>query len=123
MNLAIPALVSIYRGLSRISMARNLTKLEAIFPIHFVYGWLGTYFKTHFVHPYDRHSLPKMIRISGEKMNRTPDILEAQELLKSKDLSVMYSNALAKDTPMNLIDSHNLSPSWRAYLICLRSGF
>ena len=37
-NLAIPALTSVYRGLNRISMARNLTKLEAIFPIHYVYG-------------------------------------------------------------------------------------
>jgi len=37
-NLAIPALTSVYRRLNRIFMARNLTKLEAIFPIHYVYG-------------------------------------------------------------------------------------
>ena len=122
-NLAIPALTIVCRELNRISMARNLTKLEAIFPTHYVYGWLGTYFKTHFEHPYYRNSLPKMVRISGEKMNRTPDVPEARELLRCKHPSVMYSNTLTKDTPMKLINSHSLSLSWRAYLIRLRSGF
>jgi len=46
LNLAIPTLASIYQGLNRISMARSLNKLEVIFPIHNVYGWLGTYFQT-----------------------------------------------------------------------------
>jgi len=123
MNLAIAALTSVYQGLNIISMARNLTKLEAIFPIHYVYGWLGTYFKTHFEHPYHRYNLPKMVGISGEKMNRTPDALEAWEILRCKDSSVMYSNALTRDTPTELVDSQSLSPSWRACLICLHSGF
>ena len=64
-----------------------------------------------------------MVRISGEKMNRTPDVLETRELLRCKDQSVMYSNALTKDTQMKLVDSQSLSPSWKAYLICLRYGF
>jgi len=123
MNLAIPVLTSVYCGLSRISMATNLTKLEAIFPIPYVYGWIGTYFRTHFEHPYYLYSLPKMVRVSGEKMNRTPDVLEARDLLRCKDQSVMYSNALTKDTPMKLVDSQSLSPSWRGYLNCLLSGF
>jgi len=56
-------------------------------------------------------------------MNRTPDVLEARELLRCKDQLVMYSNGLTKDTPMKLVDSQSLFPSWRAYLICLHSGF
>jgi len=64
-----------------------------------------------------------MVRISGEKMNQTPDVLEARELLRCKDQSVMYSNALTKDTPIKLVHSQSLSPSWSAYLICLHSGF
>jgi len=105
LNLAIPALASIYRGLSRISMARSLNKLEVISPIHYVYGWLGTYFQTYFDHPHHRNGHPKMVRFSGEKMNRTPDAQEARGLLKCKDLSVMYSNALMKDTLTTLIDT------------------
>ena len=95
MNLAIPALTGVYGGLDRISMARNLTKLEAIFPIHYVYGWLGTYIRIHFEHPYHQHSLPKMVRISGEKMNQTPDVLKAQELLRCNCL--LYTSPSPRD--------------------------
>lgn len=123
LNLAIPVLASIYWGLNGISMARSLNKLEVIFPIHYVYGWLGTYFPNYFDHPHHRHDNPKMVRFSGEKMNRTPDVQEAQELLKCKDSFVMYSNAVMKDTSITLIDTHNLSPNWRAYFICLRYAF
>ena len=82
MNLAIPALVNIYRGLNKISMVRNLNKLEAIFLSDYVYGWLRTYFKTYCEHPCHPRSLPKMFSILGEKMNQTSVVLEAQELLK-----------------------------------------
>jgi len=123
LNQAIPALACIHRGLNRISTARSLNNLEVVFSIHYVYGCLGTYFQTYFNHPHHRHSHPKMVRFSGEKMNRTPDVQEARELLKCKDPSVMYSNALMKDTSITLIDTQNLSSSWKAYLICLRSGF
>jgi len=104
-------------------MARNLNKLEAIFPICYIYGWLGTYYKTHLEQTHHWHSLPKMVKTSGGKMNRTPNVLKARELLKCKGPLVVYSNALTKDTLMNLIDNHNLSPSWRTYLICLHYGF
>jgi len=98
-------------------MARSLNKLEVIFPIHYVYGWLRTYFKSYFDHLHHQHSHPKTVRFSCEMMNQTVNIQEAQELLKCKDPSVMYSNALTKDTSMNLIDTKSLSPSWRAFLV------
>ena len=82
LNPAISALASIYRGLNRISTAQSMNKLEVIFPIHYVYGWLGTYFQTYFDHSHHPHVHPKMVRFSGEKMNRTPDVQEARELLK-----------------------------------------
>ena len=105
LNLAIPTLASIYRGLNRISMAQSLNKLKVIFPIHYVYGWLGTYYPTYFDHPHHWHDHPKMVRFSDEKMNRTPNVQEALEPLKCKDLSVMYSNALIKDASITLIDT------------------
>jgi len=74
LNLTIPSLASIYRGLHRISTALSLNKLEVIVPIHYIYGWLGTYFQTYFDHPHHRHDHPKMVRFSGEKMNWTPDV-------------------------------------------------
>jgi len=90
--------------------------LEAIFLFHYVYGWLGNYFKTHFDHPHYQHSHPEMVRFSGEKMNQTPNAQEVQELLKCKDPPIIYSNALLKDTTMALTNTQCLSPRWKAYL-------
>jgi len=98
-------------GVDRISMAQSLNKLEIIFPIHYLYGWLETYFKTYFDNPYHQHSHPKIVRFSGEKMNWTIDVQEARKQLKRKDPSVMHSNALTKDASMTLINTHSLSPS------------
>ncbi|KAH0728790.1 hypothetical protein KY290_003616 [Solanum tuberosum] len=45
-SLAVPVLASIYRGLKEISTSSNLSVENIIFPIHYVYGWLGEYFGT-----------------------------------------------------------------------------
>jgi len=58
-NLTIPILASIYRGLNRITMARNLNKLDAIFLSNCVYGWLRTYFKTILTIPIIDTTMPK----------------------------------------------------------------
>jgi len=100
-----------FRGLNRISMARSMNKLEAIYLIHYVYGWLGTYSKTHIEQPHHHNSHTKMARLSGEKINQTPNAQEAQELLKCNGLSIMYFNALLKDTSMGLTDIQCLSQS------------
>ncbi|KAL0293298.1 UNVERIFIED_CONTAM: hypothetical protein Sradi_6945600 [Sesamum radiatum] len=42
-SLAIPVLASIYRGLRNMSTSTNLFESSAIFPIHYVYGWIGRY--------------------------------------------------------------------------------
>ncbi|KAH0688969.1 hypothetical protein KY289_016327 [Solanum tuberosum] len=46
-SLAVPVLASIYHGLKEISTSSNLSVANIIFPIHYVYGWLGEYFGTH----------------------------------------------------------------------------
>ncbi|KAF3644385.1 hypothetical protein FXO37_21480 [Capsicum annuum] len=40
-SLAVPVLASIYRGLWEISTSSNLVSCHALFPIHYVYGWIG----------------------------------------------------------------------------------
>ena len=65
--------------LAQLLLAQSLNKLEVIFPIHYVYGWLGTYFQTYFDYPHHRHAHPKMVKFSGEKTNRTLDAQEAQD--------------------------------------------
>ncbi|KAH0698813.1 hypothetical protein KY284_013028 [Solanum tuberosum] len=66
-SLAVPVLASIYRGLREISTSSNLSVANIIFPIHYVYGWLGEYFGTHHRANRSHRSIP-LCKISGEKM-------------------------------------------------------
>ncbi|KAM2767165.1 hypothetical protein COP1_022994 [Malus domestica] len=47
-SLAIPVLANIYNGLSIVSNSTNTEDRAAVLPYHYVYGWLGEYFSTHF---------------------------------------------------------------------------
>ncbi|MCD7458860.1 hypothetical protein HAX54_039405, partial [Datura stramonium] len=47
-SLAVPVLASIYSGLNKISQSSQLDIVRIRFPIHYVYGWLAHYFKTHY---------------------------------------------------------------------------
>ncbi|KAM2187959.1 hypothetical protein ACFX1R_031567 [Malus domestica] len=47
-SLAIPVLANIYNGLSIISNSASNEDCVAVLPYHYVYGWLGEYFGTHF---------------------------------------------------------------------------
>ncbi|PHT68748.1 hypothetical protein T459_28235 [Capsicum annuum] len=42
-SLAVPVLARIYRGLWEISTSSNLGSFHTLFPIHYVYGWIGLY--------------------------------------------------------------------------------
>ncbi|KAL0395045.1 UNVERIFIED_CONTAM: hypothetical protein Slati_4470700 [Sesamum latifolium] len=47
-SLAIPVLASIYEGLNIIATSSRPTRTSHSFPVHFVYAWLASYFKTHY---------------------------------------------------------------------------
>ena len=47
-SLAIPVLANIYDGLSVVSNSANTEDRVVVLPYHYVYGWLGEYFGTHF---------------------------------------------------------------------------
>ncbi|XP_055824546.1 uncharacterized protein LOC129893076 [Solanum dulcamara] len=47
-SLVVPVLASIYKGLNTISRCSRLDLVQTYFPIHYVYGWLTYYFKTHY---------------------------------------------------------------------------
>ncbi|KAM1607187.1 hypothetical protein ACFX1Z_027799 [Malus domestica] len=47
-SLAIPVLANIYNGLSIVSNSANTEDRVTVLPYHYVYGWLGEYFGTHF---------------------------------------------------------------------------
>ncbi|KAM1683705.1 hypothetical protein TB2_034362 [Malus domestica] len=47
-SLAITVLANIYDGLRVVSDLANTEDRDAVLPYHYVYGWLGEYFSTHF---------------------------------------------------------------------------
>ncbi|PHU22628.1 hypothetical protein BC332_07735 [Capsicum chinense] len=47
-SLEVPVLASIYGDLWEISSSSNLGSYDALFPIHYFYGWIGEYFETYY---------------------------------------------------------------------------
>ena len=48
-SLVVPVLASIYNSLNKIACSSKPRTNASIFPIHYLYGWLGEYFDTHFI--------------------------------------------------------------------------
>ncbi|CAL8992957.1 unnamed protein product, partial [Prunus brigantina] len=63
-GLAVPVLASIYKGLNDISSTDDPGNCTTVLPFHYVYGWLGEYFDTHFTSSSEK-SIPIMARFSG----------------------------------------------------------
>ena len=58
-SLVVLVLASIYNGLNEIDCSSKPRTNASIFPIHYLYGWLGEYFDTHFISLSWNHS-PRM---------------------------------------------------------------
>ena len=63
--LAVPVLLSIYRGLNKISNSSTQRYACTSFPVHYVYAWLASYFSTHYSTP-NTMSGTTMANYSGE---------------------------------------------------------
>lgn len=67
--LATMILVSIYNGINKISSSAQLDQIKVYFPIHYVYGWIAQYFKTHYT--FDNGPfVPTMVIHSEERNTR-----------------------------------------------------
>ncbi|CAL8156624.1 unnamed protein product [Prunus armeniaca] len=67
-GLAVPVLANIYKGLHDISSADDPGNCTTVLPFHYVYGWLGKYFNTHFTSSSEK-SIPIMERKTTESSN------------------------------------------------------
>ncbi|KAK3013802.1 hypothetical protein RJ639_008086 [Escallonia herrerae] len=47
-SLVVPVLACIHNGLRELTSSSQIKKCEAIFPIHYVYSWIGYYFDAYF---------------------------------------------------------------------------
>ena len=87
-SLVIPLLASIYNGLNEIACSSKLGTNSSIFPIHYLYEWLGEYFDTHFISPSWNH-LPRMTYYASEFSAKCFDDLQARALIIScKDIKL-----------------------------------
>ncbi|KAH0655485.1 hypothetical protein KY285_030367 [Solanum tuberosum] len=102
-SLAVPILASIYHGLNKISNSSQLDHIRVCFPIHYVYGWLAYYLKTHYPltsGPY----LPQMVVYSGEGAAKYFDKDEARKRLHRGESIVWNATMLSRPHPTYYID-------------------
>ncbi|KAF7143338.1 hypothetical protein RHSIM_Rhsim05G0112600 [Rhododendron simsii] len=122
--LAVPVLASIYRGLNDIAKSSTPGKCDAVFPVHYVYAWLGEYFGTHFSSgSQPSPQKPKMIRYGGERVAKQLDEAEALDLFRKCDGLVMDRFAQREGKSKELVDDGQLSDWEMEYLISIRSGY
>ncbi|KAH0670771.1 hypothetical protein KY290_026166 [Solanum tuberosum] len=119
-SLAVPVFASIHRGLKEISTSSNLSVANTIFPIHYVYGWLGEYFGTHHRANHSHRSIP-LCKISVQKMAKSFDFTEAQKLFQQDDARCLHHLAMLQGRDLHL--TGKLSNSWNEYIISLRSSY
>ena len=75
-------LASISNSLNEIACSSKLGTNASIFPIHYLYGWLGEYFDTHFISHSWNHP-PRMTYYADEFSTKCFDDLQAQALIMS----------------------------------------
>ncbi|KAM2350132.1 hypothetical protein ACFX1X_013565 [Malus domestica] len=132
-SLAIPVLASIYNGLSMVSDSASTEDRAAVLPYHYVYGWLGEYFGTHFsLSTLDKSRPssstgaklgPLMTKYSGVLSAKSLDDLQARALFKSCEDLRMDPLARVGSVRRGIVDNSHLRFSDLSYLISLRSGF
>ncbi|KAL3846338.1 hypothetical protein ACJIZ3_003741 [Penstemon smallii] len=115
-SLAIPVLASIYRGLKQLTSSTDLKECTAVFPIHYVYGWISSYLKTHF----EREDTELF---AGERMARKYNLAEAQHIFESIEPSQMTPLPMFREKMQMLFHSGTSSDMDKDYFICLRSCY
>ncbi|KAG5541092.1 hypothetical protein RHGRI_021092 [Rhododendron griersonianum] len=123
-SLAVPVLASIYHGLREITSSPNPSKCGAVFPIHYVYGWLSRYYDSYFLCASTKFTCGvRMVRLGGEKKAKHFSSQEAHDLLKNIMPSTLSPLALTKPKQGIVTDHGKHSDSWNDYIISLRSSY
>ncbi|GAA0169703.1 hypothetical protein LIER_40814 [Lithospermum erythrorhizon] len=108
--LAIPVLSSIYRGLNAIAASKTPSNAMAFFPVHYVYGWIASYFSTHFSITGQLNG-PPMIMYSGEGGARFYEGTDAYTHIRTRNL-YWSRNKLEQATPYHFVDEARCKNSY-----------
>ncbi|PHU19372.1 ABC transporter G family member 11 [Capsicum chinense] len=117
-SLAVPVLSNIYNGLNRFYKSPQLEQLKVSFPIHYVYGWIAYYFKTHFLLS-NGPSIPLMMAYSGEGGERYFDGERTRKRIHQGDSAVWTSTMLSKSNPCYFVDDDKDDESETSYFMSL----
>ncbi|KAH0681582.1 hypothetical protein KY284_022667 [Solanum tuberosum] len=121
-SLAVPVLANIYHGLNKISNSSQLDHIRVCFPIHYVYGWLAYYFKTHYPLT-SGPSLPRMVVYSGEGAAKYFDKDEARKCVHRGENIVWNATMLSRPHPTYYIDDGKAPELELAYFMSLRFNY
>ncbi|KAL0444422.1 UNVERIFIED_CONTAM: hypothetical protein Slati_2164900 [Sesamum latifolium] len=108
-SLVILVLMSIYECLNTIATSSRSARTSPYFPIHFVYAWLASYFKTHYPVWQGLHG-PKMIRFSSEggaKPFQFVDNGDAEELKHNYFVAIRSSYLTLRQGDKFIIEPYN----------------
>ncbi|MCE3216775.1 hypothetical protein HAX54_007998 [Datura stramonium] len=105
-SLAVPILASIYSDLSQISQSSQLDLVRIRFLIHYVYGCLAHYFKTHYAFV-NGSSNPLMVAFLGEGAARYYDKKEARKRIHQGDNIAWASTMLNNSYSYDYIDDND----------------
>ena len=115
-------LARIYNGLNEIACSSKPGTNASIFPIHYLYGWLGEYFDTHFISPSWNHP-PQMTYYAGKFSAKCFDDLQAQALIMSCKGVMLDHLALHHKERVHWTDNESISVTKASYLISLRFNY
>ncbi|KAL0458497.1 UNVERIFIED_CONTAM: hypothetical protein Slati_0476900 [Sesamum latifolium] len=119
---AIPVLASIYRGLRNMSTFMNLFESSIIFPIHYVYGWIGRYLQTHFPPKFEPIGA-QMVKYTGENMARHFEPTEARDLFHRINPSRLLNVHFHHQGPSLVVDDAKISNTFKDLFVALRSSY
>ncbi|KAM1561246.1 hypothetical protein ACFX1Z_004395 [Malus domestica] len=132
-SLAISVLANIYNGLGVVLNSASTEDRVVVLPYHYVYGWLGEYFGSHFssstldksrlFSPTSVKLAPLMTKYSGVFFANGLNDLQAQALFRSYEGLKMYHLARVGLVRRCIMDHSYLRFSDLSYLISLRSGY
>ncbi|KAH6800876.1 hypothetical protein C2S52_001340 [Perilla frutescens var. hirtella] len=107
-SLAVPVLASIYHGLNKISSLAEPPQGHSAFPIHFIYGWMACYLRTHFDLEGKREA-PRMVCYLGEGGARFYGPTEARKRVHRAELVSWHCIMPSRAEDFVFIDDENAS--------------
>ena len=121
-SLVVSVLASIYNGLDEIVCSLKPWTNASIFPIHYLYGWLGEYLDTHFISPSWNHP-SWMTYYTDEFSTKCFNDLQAQALIMSCKGLKLDHLALHHTECVHWTNNESISVTKASYLISLRSSY